>query len=433
MCPGGAVWEGGAANGVSLPALPHRPPCPHASASASSPPSSRSRSPPATRPTSSRRRVEPVGPVVGGVDFGRLFAEPTDAQVAAVEADWAARDTRSSGARIVGEGEQNGVTYYVVEHQTVVADGPTVTHYGVVRVPEGADDAPVLVVHHGGDDGVSIAAVSSNTGVGNFAAVFRPVASETVQVFPVYRSETIDTSALPELGGPYTATGDPSPWDYDVDDAIALLDATLELFDDETDADRVATVGLSRGANVAVLHGIRDDRVDAVVDYYGPTDFYNDGARQLAIAILGPEDSGSYRQAIQLPGAAYLLDEVLAPLRGADGAFDGTADYDRAQTEIVRRSPGFFADRLPSTQVHHHYRDGVVPFVFSTAFAERVGGAADSFELFLYGTPPTSQDDLSFAFHAPEGSRDMLTSVPRVLAFLSAELDLELGDGAPAQ
>ena len=376
--------------------------------------------------------VEPVGPVVGGVDFGRLFAEPSAADVAAVEADWDARDTRAADARVVGQAQAGGATLYVVEHRTVVANGPAVTHYGVVRVPDGADDAPVLVVHHGGDDGFSVAATTSNTGVANFAAVFGPVAEETVQVFPVYRSETINTSALPALGGPYTAAGDASPWDYDVDDAIALLDAALDLFDDETDDDRVGAIGFSRGANVAVLQGLRDDRVDAVVDYYGPADFYNDGARQLAVAILGPEDSGLYRQAIQLPGAAYLLDEVLAPLRGADGAFDGASDYARGRREVLRRSPGFFADRLPETQVHHHYRDGVVPFVFSTAFAERVGGAADSFELFLYGTPPASQDDLSLLFHVPEVTEEMRASIPRVLAFLSAELEVGDDDLVPA-
>ena len=374
--------------------------------------------------------VRPVGPVVGGVDFGRLFAEPTAADVAAVEADWDARDTRAADARVVGQADVDGATLYVVEHQTVVANGPDVTHYGVVRVPEGSSDAPVLVVHHGGAEGFSVSASTSNTGVAQFAAVFAPVASATVQVFPVYRSETITTSALPALGGPYTATGDPSPWDYDVDDAIALLDATLELFDDETDGDRVAAIGFSRGANVAVLQGVRDDRIDAVVDYYGPTDFYNDGARQLAIAILGPETSPEFQLGIRLPGASFLLSEVLAPLRGADGGFDGTADYVRAQREVLRRSPGFFADRLPDTQVHHHYRDGIVFFTFSAAFAERVGGAADSFELFPYGTPPTAQTDLNPLFHAPEASEDMRASIPRVLAFLSAEL--EVGDGALA-
>lgn len=374
----------------------------------------------------------PVGPVVGGVDVGRLFGEPTAAEVAAVEADWARRNTTQSEGRVVGQARAGGATLYVVEHETVANGSPTVTHYGVVRVPDGAIDAPVLVVHHGGDDGLSVAAATANTGVQNVAAVFAPLAAQTVQVFPVYRSETLDTSGLPALGGPYTAGGDPSPWDYDVDDAIALLTAALELFDEETDADRVAAIGFSRGANVALLQAVRDDRVDAVVDYYGPADFYSEGAQLLTGALLRPETDPGFQLALRLPGAPYLLNEVLDPLRTADDAYDPDADYGSARLEIARRSPGLFADRLPDTQVHHHYRDGIVFFSFSEAFAARAGGAAASFELFPYGAPAASAADLGAIYHAPEATEDMRASVPTVLAFLGAELGVRAGAPVPA-
>ena len=380
------------------------------------------------------RPPEPVGPVFGGVDFGLLFAEPTAEELGAIEADWAGRNTTPSQARVVAQARAGEATLYVVEHETVADGSPTVTHYGVVRVPDGSSDAPVLVVHHGGDDGLSIAATTANTGVLNVASVFAPLAEETVQVFPVYRSETLDTSALPALGGPYTATGDASPWDYDVDDAIALLTATFELFGDETDEDRVAAVGFSRGANVAVLQGVRDDRVDAVVDYYGPTDFYNEGARQLATALLLPASSPQNQQVLGLPGARFLLDEVLDPLRADDDTYDPDADYGPARLAVARRSPGLFADRLPDLQVHHHYRDVVVPFTFSAAFAERADGAAGgSFELFPYGTPPTAPLTLvDAAFHAPEVTPDMRASVPVVVAFLSSALEVRGSARVPA-
>ena len=362
---------------------------------------------------------QPVGPLFAGVDFGALFAPPSAEEVGAITADWAARNTTPSGAQVVAEAPVPGATLYVVEHETVAEGAPTVTHYGVVRVPDGAADAPVLVVHHGGDSGLSIAATTSNTGVLNFAAVFAPLAASTVQVFPVYRSETITTSAIPALGGPYTAGGDPSPWDYDVDDAIALLTATFELFGDETDADRVGAIGFSRGANVALLHGVRDDRLDAVVDYYGPADFYNAGAQQLAQGLLLPASNPQNQAVLGLPGAPFLLNEVLDPLRNDDDTFNPDADYGPARLAVARRSPALFADRLPATQVHHHYRDGVVPFTFSTAFAERAGGAA---ELFLYGAPPASAADLSFLFHAPEATEDMRASIPTAIGFLLAAL-----------
>ncbi|MDT0631753.1 dienelactone hydrolase family protein [Rubrivirga sp. S365] len=369
--------------------------------------------------------------VQNGVSFGRLFGEPTAAELAAVEADWAGRNTAPSEGRVVGQARAGGATLYVVEHETVANGSPTVTHYGIVRVPDGVADAPVVVVHHGGDGGVQVAAFTANDGVLPFASVFAPIAAETVQVFPVYRSETVDTGALPALGGPYTAGGAPSPWDYDVDDAIALLTATLELFGEETDEDRVAAIGFSRGANVALLQAVRDDRIDAVVDYYGPADFYSEGAQRLTGALLLPESNPTFQQAIGLPGAPYLLNEVLDPLRAADDTYDADADYGPARLDIARRSPGLFADRLSAVQVHHHYRDGIVPFSFSEAFAARAGGAAASFELFPYGAPPASAGDLSILYHAPE-AEDMRPSIPTVLAFLGAELGLRAGAPVPA-
>ena len=370
----------------------------------------------------------PVGPLFAGVDFGALFAPPTADEVGAIAADWAARNTTASEGRVVAQAPVPGATLYVVEHETVANGTPTVTHYGVVRVPTGAENAPVLVVHHGGDDGLSIAATTSNTGVLNFAAVFAPLAASTVQVFPVYRSETITTSAVPALGGPYTAGGDPSPWDYDVDDAIALLTATLGLFGDETDADRVGAIGFSRGANVALLQGVRDDRLDAVVDYYGPADFYNAGAQQLAQGLLLPASNPQNGLVLGLPGAQFLLDQVLDPLRNADDTYNPGADYGPARLAVARRSPGLFAGQLPDVLVLHHYRDGVVPFTFSTAFAERAGGSGVAVDLRLYGAPPASAADLSFLFHAPEATEDMRASIPAAIGFLSARLGL--GGGA---
>ena len=384
------------------------------------------------------RPPPPQGTLFAGVNFTTLFAPPAAEEVQAVLADWAGRNPSSSNASVVAQAEVGGAVLAVVEHTVSSTGAPDVTHYGVVRIPDGASEAPVLVVHHGGDNGFSISATTSNTGVLQFAGVFAPIAEATVQVFPVYRSESINTAAVPSLGGPYTASGDPSPWDYDVDDAMALLDATFELFGDETDEDRVAAIGFSRGANTALLQGVRDDRLDAVVDYYGPTDFYNEGAFQLAQAILLPESNPTFQQAIQLPAARFLLDNVLDPLRNADDTFNPNADYGPARLEVLRRSPGIFAANLPDTRVHHHFRDGVVPFTFSQAFAERVGGAAESFDVTFYGAPPTSQADLNFLFHVAEATPDMRASIPNVLGFLAAQLDVgggsdgeEDGDAAP--
>ena len=361
--------------------------------------------------------------VVSGVNFTRLFAPATDGEVAAVRADWSMRNPSSSNESVVATTTLGGATLAVVEHTVTASGSAPVTHYGLVRVPDGADDAPVLVVHHGGDDGFSVSAGSSNTGVVQFVSTFGAVADDVVLVVPVYRSETLSTAGVGGLGASYTAGGTPSPWDYDVDDSIAMLDAALALFDDETDGDRVAAIGFSRGGNTAALHAVRDDRIDGLVDYYGPTDFFNaDGAQFLARLLLAFEPDAPNNPVIGLPGAQYLYDEVLDALR------DGRVSEADARLEVVRRSASVFQADLPATQVHHHYRDGVVTVPFSLAFqAAAEGGDGGPFEAFFYGTPATGTADLSGTFHSPDATAEMRASIPVVADFLTRRLGIGIG------
>ena len=366
--------------------------------------------------------------ILFGLNYTRLFAPPTAAEVQAVQADWAGRNPQTAGTKTAASAEIGDATYRVLQHTVSTSDGVSVTHFGIVRIPTGASNLPVVVVHHGDDDGFSINALTSNTGVEQWVAAFPELASRTVQAWPVYRSETITTgSDIP--AGPFAAGGDPSPWDYDVDDSIAFLTATLERWADETDSGNVVAMGMSRGANTALLHAIRDDRIDAVVDYYGPADFYNEGAQQLATGVL-TGNAG----ALSLPGAQYLFDNVLNPLRTETGGYNANADYATARLEVLRRSASVFTNDLPDTQVHHHYRDPVVPFTFSQALAASVeaNGSGGSFDLFAYGTPPASAADLSATFHAPEGSAEMRASIATVESFLLSAVGLGNASRRPA-
>ena len=370
----------------------------------------------------------PNDTILFGLNYTRLFAPPTAAEVMGVREDWADRNPQTAGTKTVASAEIGDATYRVLQHTVSTSNGESVTHVGIVRIPLGATNLPVVVVHHGGDDGFSINASTSNTGVEQWVAAFPELASQTVQAWPVYRSETIEAGTdIP--AGPFTASGDPSPWDYDVDDSIAFLTATLERWADETDSGNVVAMGMSRGANTALLHAIRDDRIGAVVDYYGPADFYNAGAQTLATGVL-TGNAG----ALSLPGAQYLLDNVLDPLRTEDGGYNASADYATGRLEVLRRSASAFTTDLPDTQVHHHYRDGVVPITFSQALAESVAanGSGGSFEFFPYGTPPASPADASPIFHAPEVSPEMQPSLSTVQSFLLNAVGLGNASRRPA-
>ena len=313
-----------------------------------------------------------------------LFAPPTAAELRAVEADWRARDTGVHGYRVEWETrDEDGRRTMAVSH-TVGG----VRHFGAVRVPAGAAGRklPVLVVAHGGERGVT-ALEFLRSG---------PLAEGWVQVLPSYRSERLVAAPLRW----YRSEGPPSPWDRDVDDVMALLGAALAHVP-EADAGRVAVLGRSRGAGVALLMGIRDPRVKAVVAFSGPTDFFLPEVRRLAERAV--------RSRIpRLPGAGYMADSVLFALR------DGRIGVARARLELLRRSPARFAQRLPPTQLHHGTADDEVPI----AHAERLDAAARAL-----GRGPAAWE-----LHRYEGGghrpRTLAGSRERAEAFLRRVADL---------
>ncbi len=267
--------------------------------------------------------AQAMPPAQAGPMLDALFAPPTAAEVAEVEAEWARRDTGVHGYRVEHERRDGRTGRTLVVSHTVGG----VRHYGAVRVPDGAEGRrlPVLVVNHGGEDGA--------TGFHFFHS--GPVAREWVQVLPSFRSERLRLTPFRS----WRSEGAPSPWDRDVDDAMALLSAALAHVP-EADSARVAVLGRSRGGGVALLMAARDRRVKAVVDLYGPTDFFLPQVRTLAQRAVGSRIP-------RLPGAGYLADSVLFALR------DGRTTVPRARRELLRRSVVYFADDLPAAQGHH--------------------------------------------------------------------------------
>ncbi len=304
-----------------------------------------------------------VGPIVGGVDLGAVFALPTAGEVAAVRTEWAARapvpaDVRVELERPFPVGRTPG-TLRVVSH---LVDGNR--HYGAVVIPESAAPLPVLVLLHGGDQGVAL------DGADLLAIVLAlgDVADDFVYAIPSFRSEPLELEGQVFLSG-----GTPSPWDRDVDDAMAFLGATLATTPG-ADPDRIAAVGISRGGLVALLMGVRDPRVDRVVELMGPTDFFDEYVQDLVTQLLEGEPR-------DLPGLSTLDEQFLQPLQRGEITVN---DFRR---ELIRRSVVLFAADLPPLQLHHGTADPVV----SVSQAESLIAAMDAlgrgppvFEAYLY-------------------------------------------------
>lgn len=326
---------------------------------------------------------EPQPP--GGVDVGRLFAAPTASEISSVRAEWAARVVAVNGFRVEATAPfALGLTPGRLRIVSHLVDGNR--HYGAIAVPDGAaaGSLPVLVYAHGGDAGVS-----TDELVLLFLAL-GAAADDHVWVVPSFRSETLRSGSLS-----WTSEGAPSPWDRDVDDALSLVSATLAN-EPAADAARIAVLGLSRGAGVGLLMAARDSRIDAAIDFFGPTDFFDPWVRGIVEEALR-------NQPRDLPGLAWLDEAFLQPLKR------GSVSVEEVRTELVRRSAALFASSLPAVQVHHGTADGIV----SVSQAQRLdqamralGRSAPSYQFYTY----------------PGGDHNPLTlpgSVDRAAAFLA--------------
>ena len=292
-----------------------------------------------------------------------IFAEPTAAEIEAVRADWAARDISPVDVMVEFTEayplDDTPATLRVVSHQVGEA-----RHYGAILAPNSAAPGtlPVLMYLHGGDSGVDVGDVDV---IAHFLGELR---DRFVYVIPSFRSERLEFD-----DSVWTSTGPGSHWDYDVDDALALLNVALELTP-QAKSEGVSIIGGSRGAGVAMLAGIRDERIENIVAFFGPTDFFDDWVRQIVReAALGRPRT--------LTGVAFMDSTFVQPY------LRGEIEMVELRLELVRRSSVLFAEDLPAVQLHHGDSDETVAVTQAYSMIramEALGREPPEFEAFIY-------------------------------------------------
>jgi dipeptidyl aminopeptidase/acylaminoacyl peptidase len=326
-----------------------------------------------------------------GVDFRLLFAPPTEGEIRSVLEEWQRRDVSAAAVTVVLE-EVFSVAGWTGILRVVSHRVGGRTHYGaVISPPDDGTERPVLVMLHGSDSGVSI-----EGDVVPLYALAPDVRSGFVVVVPSFRSEPLrlrDRS--------FQSEGPASPWDGDVDDALALLEAALAVTP-QADPARVAALGFSRGATVALLMAVRDERIGRVVEFFGATDFFSPFSQEIVREAL----EGRLRP---LPGLEHLHRAFIQPLN------EGEISIDDVRIELLRRSPVYFAARLPALQLDHGTADHVVPVTEAEALIRVLEPrSVPEFEPYLY----------------PGGGHHPLTlegSIPRTLDFLLRMLEPAIG------
>jgi dipeptidyl aminopeptidase/acylaminoacyl peptidase len=334
-----------------------------------------------------------------------VIAPVTADELAAVEAEWDARDVGAHDVTVVASGTlmlgQVEASYRVLEHRV---DGEL--HYGAVLVPTAITaPAPVLVYAHGGYTGPEGLPPFDAEGLGEHIPG-QPLRETFIYVIPAYRGERISVA-----GVTYTSEGTPTIGTSDVTDTAALLTATIE----ETpfaDPKRVAILGESRGGIVAMALAARDERFTAIVVASAPTDF--------RIALAGTDEAtfvASVAGAVAMPDAPeVLLTRSLVPLAEVtvlpDNSLEITAaGYAELRRRMAATSALANAEALPRMQLHHGTADTSADLSYARELAEAMAQA---------GQPSPSAE---FTYFEYEGGGHGLESLPGSIARIATFLE----------
>ena len=303
--------------------------------------------------------------IIEGVDFDRLFAEPEESEIENVYKEWNARTHEMIDITIedtiLGLVGNQVREIHILSHSS----SENIKHYGAIMLPSDTlESYPVLFYNHGGDEGVDLNATITLI---SFSPDMVEISKQYMIVVPSFRSEAIYANET------YQSTGDPSPWDRDVDDCINLLTAVQTTYP-KSDMLNVYAIGVSRGAGVSMLWAARDERVKKVVDFFGPTCLISDWTREITYNAL----HGTLED---LPGIEYLDDNIIQPLK------NGTLSIEAARHEMIKRSAVYFLEDITPLQVHHGLADNVVPVEQAEILIEKAVDldlSEEEFEYFLY-------------------------------------------------
>ncbi|MBT3341758.1 MAG: hypothetical protein HN712_10540 [Gemmatimonadetes bacterium] len=292
-----------------------------------------------------------------GPHFDALLQAPTAEEKQAVLSSWspvAAHDVRIEATDTVRIGSKP-VVVRIVSH---LVEGER--HMGAITHPvDMADPLPVLLYCHFDTEGVSFeGAVLILTAVAGLRG------DQFVYVIPSYRGQSLQLGTRR-----YASEGDRSPWDGEIDDALGLLQVAWSL--PQTQDGRAAALGLSAGATVALLTAARESGIEAVVDYFAPSDFFGAYSQDMLRRIV----DGDTPQIRRIPLIADLL---VLPWS------DGLISTAQMRLELLRRSPAHFADRLPPILAHHGTADDIVDHGETSRLQIAVDGAGGQMQSWTY-------------------------------------------------
>ncbi len=286
------------------------------------------------------------------LDKQALFAQPTQEELSTIRADWALRDLSPQGYTVEEE-IPIGTAGTVLKMVSFRVDG--YKQYGALVVPKTDSPVPVRMWLKGfsfnPEKNETSFALSSNDGAFDIPYIFA-VPALRGQPLKLVLEGVAYTSPISE-GNKCEA------FDRATDDAIAFLnivESTLE----NANMNKVSIRGGSRGGTVAMLMGIRDERIRRVAGIAGPTNM---------LELTSKNENDAIYQ------CQFLEDLV-----------NRFTTIQKARLKMIASSPVFFAEDLPKTQLHMAQNDRIVPLSQGNQLADSIQrlGQNSMFELFVY-------------------------------------------------
>ncbi len=305
--------------------------------------------------------------------MAELFAKPTPAEIEEAKQQWQKRDLSVQDLREVDRVAMRfGAIETVVRIVSHRVHG--FLHYGAIIVPTGAGKASCAVLIEAKGVSWNYFPLDLERGLA-LPQILGPALARSVLVVPSYRGERMIVR-----GKEYTSEGDRTDnWDGATDDALALLNVALASTP-EADPSRVGVFGRSRGGSVALLAGLRDKRIEAIVEWSGPTEWFElmagGGWTQQELV-----EEGLQIHARPFETAGQFIERFLLK------SIEGSRNLKETRLKMIASSPLYFAALLPAVQIHHGVEDRSVPIVNAKALADllqKLGRHQGEYEAYFY-------------------------------------------------
>jgi hypothetical protein len=255
-----------------------------------------------------------------GIALKELFSTPTTEEIEEIKNDWKSKTFRPKGVQIeYTHREPNGDSIKVISH---LVNGQR--HYGLIRIPSGLniEDAPILLALHGG--GAETDVLDSDFVYRIASGMCRDILNDYIVIAPSFRGDIVRGKEFCFRSGGYT--GD--VWSGAAEDAASFLEVVKSMYDQNKNRSVIA-MGISRGATVSLILGGLTDKIHKIIAISTHTDFMDEEA-------FRNERVGSDYPKI---------------------FFTPATSPDKIRKRLISSSPYYFAEHLPSFEIHQGTED----------------------------------------------------------------------------